>query len=191
MTNERKCRVGARSASVALWLALLAAAPSFAAEDLTKLRGFVDGKPFVDAVGEGGVTVEVSLGGALLSALTKIDPELHALAGGLKSLHAIVLQTEDEARTTKVRSLVESVQERLKRDGWEALATIREEGSVVRILVLNDDEAIQGLVVMVVEEGEVVFANLAGVLDLAAIAAIGEGLDLPGLDKLKSLDREK
>ncbi len=177
--------------SAALWLALCGAVPPLAAEDLAKLRGFVDGKPFIEAVGEGAVTVEVSLGGALLSAVTKMDPELHQLASGLKSLHAIVLKTEDEARTAKVRSLVESLQEKLKREGWEALATIRDEESVVRILVLNDDEAIQGLVVMVVEEEEIVFVNLAGVLDLAAIAAIGAGFDLPGLDKLESLDREK
>ena len=57
------------------------------------------------------------------------------------------------------------------------------------MLALSDGEAIQGLVVMVVdrsEEGgaELVFANIAGAIDLAAIQQIGEGFNVPGLDGL-------
>jgi hypothetical protein len=35
------------------------------------------------------------------------------------------------------------------------------------------------------EEGELVFANIAGTLDLAAIEAIGGGLGIPGLEDLE------
>jgi hypothetical protein len=173
----------------ALALALCVAAPAaVAGDDYSKLPGFVDGKKFIEAVGDDAVTVEVSIGGALLSAITKFDPQLHELAGGLKSISAIVLSTEDAGDTAKARSMIRDTRTRLKKEGWEALATIREEGSEVQVLVLNDDEAIQGLVVMVADENEIVFANLAGVLDLAAIVAIGEGLDLPGLDVLEDLE---
>ncbi len=34
------------------------------------------------------------------------------------------------------------------------------------------------------EEAQVIFANVAGVLDLAAIEKLGEELDIPGLDEL-------
>jgi hypothetical protein len=32
--------------------------------------------------------------------------------------------------------------------------------------------------------GELVFANIAGVLDLASIARLGETLEIPGLDQV-------
>jgi hypothetical protein len=75
---------------------------------------------------------------------------------------------------------------RLLNDGWERVARIRDEDTEVKVLVLNDDEAIHGLVVMVADhdEGEMVFANIAGVIDLAAISAIGQSLDIPGLQNL-------
>ena len=45
--------------------------------------------------------------------------------------------------------------------------------------------AILGLVVMVAgDDNEFVFANIAGTLNLAAIAKLGESLDIPGLDEL-------
>jgi hypothetical protein len=181
---------------VVLWTALalvisVAAPAAVAGEDYTKLPGFVDGQKFIEVVGDDAVTVEVSIGGALLTAMTKFDPQLHELAGGLKSIRAIVLSTEDAGDTAKVQSMIRDTRTRLMKNGWDALATIRDEGSVVQVLVLNDDEAIQGLVVMVAEDNEVVFANLAGVLDLAAIAAIGEGLDLPGLDVLEDLELDE
>ena len=54
------------------------------------------------------------------------------------------------------------------------------------MLVLSDGEVIQGLTVMVIdmEEGELVFANIAGTLDLAAIQEIGDGLGIPGIEDL-------
>ena len=43
-----------------------------------------------------------------------------------------------------------------------------------------------GLVVLVVnqDDQQVIFANVAGVLDLAAIEKLGEELDIPGFDEL-------
>ena len=171
----------------ALALALCVAAPAaVAGEDYSKLPGFVDGQRFIDAVGDDAVTVEVSIGGALLSAITKFDPELHELAGGLKSISAIVLSTEDVGDTAKLRSIIRDTRTRLKKEGWEALATIREEGAEVQVLVLNDDEAIQGLVVMIIDidEGQMVFANIAGRVNLAAIGEIGDAMGIPGLDDI-------
>jgi hypothetical protein len=54
------------------------------------------------------------------------------------------------------------------------------------VLARTADDKIQGLVVMIVDENErnVVFANLAGTLDLAAIERIGGDMQLPGLDRL-------
>jgi len=69
---------------------------------------------------------------------------------------------------------------------WEVLTRIRNGESNVTVLVLNDEESIQGLVVLVADAGghEVVFANIAGTIDLAAIAKLGESLEIPGLDQV-------
>ena len=48
----------------------------------------------------------------------------------------------------------------------------------------HHDETIRGLVVMGLDGGDhkLIFTNVAGVLDLAAIERIGEELDVPGLE---------
>lgn len=170
--------------SVALLLILAAVSPPAVAGGAEKLAGFVDGRALIEAVGDDAVTVEISLSGPLLTALTKVDPELHALAGGLESIHAVVLEPAGSLDRKRLHALVAEIDAKLIGQGWERLAHVREPDAEVKLLVLSAGEAIRGLVVMVLEEDEVVFANLAGALDLAKIAAIGEGLDLPGLDRI-------
>lgn len=160
--------------------------------------GYVDATTFIDIAGDDNVVVEISIPGPLIRALTKIDPELHQLAGGLQSIQAVILDltgraTEDDDAAPipgllkKARTVIGDQESRLLGRGWERLARVRDTESEVRILILNDEEVIRGLVVMVVDkdEGQMVFVNIAGVLDLAALEAIGEQFDIPGLDELK------
>lgn len=182
-----------RVLGAALFLALSCAPAGKAlGADPPPVRGFVDGTPFVDILGDDAITVEISLSGALLKALTGFDPELKQLAGGLESIHALVLTPQGGDQSTKLLDLVRSTEGQLKRKGWQAVATVRERANSVKVMVLNDDDKIDGLVVMVVDtdgsDPEVVFVNIAGKIDLAALAALGEGLDLPGLDELGNLD---
>jgi hypothetical protein len=171
-------------ARCALLLALAAASAAALAGEPEAIAGFVDGRAFIEAVGDDAVTVEISLAGPLLAALTKMDPELQALAGGLQSIHAVVLESPPGSARARLRTLVAETDAKLLKQGWERLARVREPEGEVKILVLPAGDVIRGLVVMVVNEEQVVFANIAGVLDLAKIAAIGEGLDLPGLDEI-------
>jgi hypothetical protein len=148
--------------------------------------GFVDGSILIDLAGEDALTVEISLHGALLKAITGADPELKNLAGGLESIQAVILDLEETPSSSKIREQVEEIQKELRRQGWQRLARVKEAGAVINVLVLNDEETIQGLVVLVVDESDqqVIFANVAGVLDLAAIERLGEEMDIPGLDDL-------
>jgi hypothetical protein len=117
-----------------------------------------------------------------------VDPELKRLAGGLQSIRALVLDLGTGDVATGARKTMQRFEATLNGRGWQRLAFVQEESSEVRILALSDGEKIQGLVVMVVERGaessELVFANIAGTLDLAALQSIGEKLDVPGLDDL-------
>jgi hypothetical protein len=73
---------------------------------------------------------------------------------------------------------------------WQRLARIRDETSEVAVLVLNDDEVIQGLVVLITDHAShsVVFTNVAGVLDLQALSTLGEHLEVPGLEDLEEVE---
>jgi hypothetical protein len=47
---------------------------------------------------------------------------------------------------------------------------------------------IQGLVVLIMDHGDgtMVFANIAGRVDLASLAEVGEAFGVPGLEEIKS-----
>jgi len=63
---------------------------------------------------------------------------------------------------------------------------VREKEARINVYIRNDDEVIDGLVVLVVdpEESRVVFANIAGRIDLADLGKLSDTLDVPGLDAL-------
>jgi len=157
--------------------------PAFAAER-DKLPGYVDGSRFLDLAGEHTTTVEVNFHGALLKAILGIDPDLKKLAGGLESIQAVILTFEEKGPATKALELMRQTEERLVDSKWEALTRIKEGSSRITVLVLADEEEISGLVVLVADEGEIVFANIAGTIDLAALARLGEQFDIPGLDQV-------
>ena len=154
-----------------------------------KHPGFVDGDAFVQLVGEDAVTIEVSLYGSLLTAILKIDPELESMAGGLESIHAVIVEVEDGELAAKLLDLMRKTERDLIGKGWQRLVRIKEDGGEVKVLVLNDDESILGLAVLVAgDDHEFVFANIAGTINLAAIAKLGEKYDIPGLDELGNGD---
>ncbi len=84
----------ATTAGCLLLLALLASPAVAQKTSLERLPGYVDGAAFIDLVGDDAVTVEVSIHGSLLKALLGVDPDLKAMAGGLESIHAVILEIE-------------------------------------------------------------------------------------------------
>ena len=171
-------------------LAALAAGPLWAqAKDYTKILGFVDKDRFTGLVGEDDVQIEVWLPGSLLQIVKAVDPELGDLVGGLELAQAVVIETDDEGTARKLAERVRSTESWLLKKGWVRLAKIKDGSEHVSVLILTDDETIRGLTVMVSDSGpggSFVFANVAGVIDLAAIQRLGEQMNIPGLDQLES-----
>ena len=169
-----------------LALLLVCAVAGAPASQAAKGRGFVDSKPFVEIAGDDAVTVEIDLSGAILKTLGSVNKDLQELVGGLESIHAVVMELNGSGRSERARKAILEIEKDLKRRDWQRLALVREDDGEVRVLVLSDGKAIQGLTVMVIdmEEGELVFANIAGTLDLAAIQEIGDGLGIPGIEDL-------
>ncbi|HKQ59718.1 MAG TPA: DUF4252 domain-containing protein [Candidatus Polarisedimenticolaceae bacterium] len=160
-----------------------------AAEAPVRSPGFVDGSAFSAlAGGDDAETIEVSLEGPLLRAVFSGDPELKSATVGLESIHAVILGLKkDDALRARAQRLVQETQARLKAKGWVTLAMVRDGQEQIFVMTLSKDATIQGLVVLVVDpsENQVVFTNIAGTLDLAAIKKIGEKVDVPGLEHVK------
>lgn len=188
---DTRWMIRAAGAGLAGLVLAAALAPPLAAQS-EPVPGFVDGSPLVDLVGDENLRLEVSISGTLMKTLTGWDPELQELIGGLRSIHAVVLDLA-EGDVAEARKAVRRKQSELLGRGWERVALVREEDAEINVLVLSDGRAIQGLVVMIVDTGDepaLVFANVAGTVDLAAIQRLGEELDVPGLRDLELGERE-
>jgi len=153
--------------------------------------GHIDSSKLVElAGGDDVVSLEIHLSGGLLKAVAKVDPDLYELVKNVYGIDAVILELPNAAAAEKARKAIRSTGQQLAAKGWERVARIRDGSEEVQVLVLNVDEKIDGLVVMVIDAsdgGEVVFANIAGTIDLAAIQQIGEGFGIPGLEDLEEL----
>lgn len=177
-----------RLAGVALTAALTCTLAMAVDPDITRLPGYVDGTVFVELADPDGTLVEISLPGKILKpfcgVLQKQDPDLGVVCG-LEWIGAVVLEyDEPSANLEKARQLVLDTEERLLDRGWERLARIQERGEMVRVLMLVNDDIVTGLVVLVVEEKEIVFANVAGHIDMNQLGTLAEKMDIPGLEDI-------
>ena len=160
-------------------------------------RGFVDGTQFIDLVGEEALSVEVRLPRSLLRLGCAVDEELCELVDELELIHAVVLDLSEvrEAETlmNDLRKRISGIDKRLRGKGWERIAMVREGRETMRVLILNTDETVDGLLVMMVDDEEMVFANLAGTIDLRQLAETMDHFDLPGTDKFdwEEVEREQ
>jgi hypothetical protein len=174
-----------------LVLLLLGLAPAQAADDaLERLAGYVDAAPFAALADDATTKIEITLPRAMLALVGAADPELRSVVNGLELIHAVVLELDDEtpaARLDRLATTLDSTGAGLVRKGWQRLASITEpRGATVQVLMLQSGEQIRGLVVLLVDRAErtAVFANIAGLIDLAGLQRMGEHLEIPGLDAI-------
>jgi hypothetical protein len=173
---------------------VLACAPLWSAgRPEPHVAGFVDGSKLAELAGDDAVSVEITLGSALLKPLLRADPELRELASGIESIYAVVLEIEKPEVADEITQRVRDIERRLVDGGWHRVARVKDHGEEVKVLVLTEDEeTFGGLVVMVISRGDsddddetqIVFANIAGKIDLAAIERISERFDVPGFGDL-------
>ena len=182
--NRQACRL--------LGLALvvgLALAPGAAAQ---RGPGYVGSQSFIDIAGDDGVTLQVSISKSLLTLVGNADPEIKKLVGGLESIEAVILDLGRPGVTDRARTALKETESRLRKRGWETMVIVREDETDLRVMILNDETAIQGLVVMIVDtdEGQMIFANIAGELDLSALEEIGDTFGVPHLGDIDLEDLE-
>lgn len=187
--SSARMRWSSRSAVVAITVvAALTFGPPATAQCKPGTKGFVDGSALIDIFGDDAVAIEVTLGKALLGMAAGLDEDLARLAGGLECVYTLVLELDSEESFDRAGTELRAIEKRLMADDWQRIARVREGDEEVKVLVqFEGEEQIQGLVVLVVEsgDGELVFVNIAGLIDLAALEELGDAFELPGLEEIK------
>jgi hypothetical protein len=175
-----------RTTACALFVFLSLATAAARAES----GGYVDGAMFRALVDDNQDVVEVNLDGPILEALAKSksekrdEGEAQDLFAKLKSIHAVIGTVKGPA--SEALALVKKTDQKLAASGWQRIARITDATSSVTVLTHTVGDRIDGLVALIFdsEDKELVFANLAGEIDITRLGEIGERLDVPGLDRV-------
>ncbi len=153
--------------------------------------GFVDGAVFRTLIDEDKEIVEINIEGPTLQALCNKkddDPDARELFCQLKAIHAVIGSVRGPA--ANALTLVRQTDEKLAASGWQRITRIKDENTWVSVLTHVTGDQIDGLVALIFdsEDKEIVFANLAGPVDLTRLGEIGDRLNVPGLDHIPGVD---
>lgn len=152
--------------------------------------GYVDETMFRALIDENQEVVEVNLEGAILQALAKSGHDGHDtddakdVFAKLKSIHAVIGKVKGPAEDAL--ALVQKTDRKLAAAGWQRITRISETTSTISVLTHTVADKVDGLVVLIFDskDKELVFANLAGDIDVTKLGEIGEHFNVPGLDQV-------
>jgi hypothetical protein len=175
------------------FLVILGTSPALTARAETQVAtsgGYVDGTMFRALVDDTQDVVEVNLDGAILQALAKSGSDAHDkgdakdLFAKLKSIHAVIGTVKGPAEAAL--ALVQKTDQRLVAAGWQRVTRITDATSTISVLTHTVADKVDGLVALIFDskDKELVFANLAGEIDITQLGEIGERLNVPGLDQV-------
>ena len=149
--------------------------------------GYVDFGKLTPA--SGGEFVEVHIKSNLIAMVARLtekhEPEVADLLRGLQLVRVNVIGLSDDNRA-EMEKRVKAIRSELDRKGWERIVTAQKQDEDVGVyLKTRGDEAVEGIVVTVVEGGkEAVLVNIVGDLKPEKLALIGERLNIEPLKKI-------
>ena len=157
--------------------------------------GYVDPEPFLELGGDDDLALEISLSGALLKMISggmaSAEPELAETMSGLRSIQAVILELSTPEKRTRGSELVRAAEKQLRKNRWERVARVKDDEGRVSVWILSTEDRVDGVTVLIhsQDDGELVFVNIDGTIDLSKLKALGEKLDIPGLDGLEDTGR--
>jgi hypothetical protein len=161
---------------------------TYAQEDYSGEPGYFDfGDLSVFEKGDG--VTEVYLESNILRMVAAItedeEPELSAMLYGLKLVKVNVFEVSDKNETA-IRNRIDELNKRLASQKWDGIVKSRGGNEVVNVYIKTSSKnAIDGLVVTTIDKnGEAVFVNIVGNIDLKKIGKLGAKFDIPSLDKI-------
>jgi len=140
--------------------------------------------------------VEVSLSGLALKLATKMaakgDPEA---AEYLKHIHGIYVRViELKKKNIFLNGVIEDIKRQISEPPWERLVLVKgEDNENINVSVCIDpkNETLKGLVVLVAQDGELVFVNLVGDFDPDKLDLLEGNFGIPSSVKLGGDKKKK
>lgn len=138
---------------------------------------------------DGADYVEVNVSNNLIAMVARLaekqEPQVADMLRGIKSVRVNVVGLTDQNRS-EVEKKIKAIRAQLDAAGWERTVAAQKEKADVGVYVkTRGDEAVEGVVVTVIEGGQqAVLVNLVGDIKPEKLAMIGERFDLEPLKKL-------
>ncbi len=147
---------------------------------------------------ENDLMTEVHLGPHLLKlaakATEKNEEGIGDVISGLKLIKVEVYRVGKEQ--SEVTERMEKMNDKLNDSGWERIVMSKDDGNRVFVFIKTKDDIIVGLVVTAYEspdlddEGQAVYVNIVGDIDLEKIGELSSKFDIPNLDKVKDSNHQ-
>jgi len=175
-----------RRTGILCLLLLLLAGTAYAQDRLERDPGYVDFGS-LNASFSGEPTLEVNVKGGLLKLVAEAsrfeDPELASLLRKLKAIQVRGFRV-DGAQFDGAARQATSIARKLESRGWDTVIRVREYNEHVDMYVKVVDDAIAGLVVMVVGNGDddTIFLNIVGEIDPEEVGRIGRKFNIGKLN---------
>lgn len=163
-------------------------------KDYSSYAGYVE---FGDlsAYEDGGEVTEVLIEEHLLKMIAKLavneEPEMGEVLKGIKLVKVHTFEvTKDNYEA--LRAKITSLNERIMDAQWDRIVRTRSNREMVNVFIKTaGEESIEGLVVTLVEkDGDAVFVNIVGDINLETISRLGDKFDIPGIIELHDDDHD-
>lgn len=127
-------------------------------------------------------SVEINLGSAMLGLLasaTDEEKDISSLLSALKGIKVTVFDIEKQVDTGKIRSEIRLLGESKTASGFQKLASVSEDDSLVQIFAHMDDKGLNSLSVFALDDDdELVLIDIEGTIDISQIGKLMQHFDV-------------
>ncbi len=153
--------------------------------------GYID-LSLVESLGEPEKSVEIFLTPGLVKLVSALDEDKE-LESVLKKLVMIKVYTfaVNRSNRKKFEDKMNELRKRLTKSQWLKFINVKEDTNRTEVYIRETDDEIQGLTILSLEDREVTFVNIVGVIDLESIGKLSSRYHIPQLDSLRQKKREE
>ncbi|MBK9730545.1 MAG: DUF4252 domain-containing protein [Chitinophagaceae bacterium] len=125
----------------------------------------------------------------LIASVDVEDADL-SVVKDITGINVLVYEPE-EGKTTDLTDKLYTEAKATGFSGYEELLSVVEEGTDIRILAKSAGEGIvSDLLIVGKDDGEFIYVNIAGKMDIKKLSSLANDTDIKGLDHLKDIDNE-
>lgn len=158
--------------TLAFFLACVKSAPSYCQTNSEKFEQLIGAPP----------SVEINLGAAMLGLLasaTDEEKDISSLLSTLKGIRVTVFDIGKQADIKNIRSEIRQLGKAKSASGYQKLASVNEEDSLVQIFAHMDDKGLNSLTVFALDDDdELVLIDIEGNIEISQIGKLMKHFDV-------------